>query len=420
MLKNIKNIAGKARQHKILIQNFSYLSALQIFNMVLPLITYPYLIRVLGKETYGLVVFAQAVIGYLVILVGFGFNISATKEISIHRNNKEKLSEIVSSVLIIKGILFLISVVLLVILVFLIPRAHEYKILFFLTLWMCLYDFIFPIWYFQGIEKMKYITYITLISRVTFLGLIFILIHRPSDYLFIPIINGIGAILAGLYSLYIVFVKQKIYFQTQKLSTLKFYLIDSIPIFLSSISIRLYVNSNKVIIGAFLGMTDVAYYDLAEKITSVLKIPQTILSQTLFPQVSKEKNRGFIRKIFNISVIFNLLLLAGILISSKYLILFLGGPQMLDAVIVLNILAITLPIIAMSHIFGIQLLIPFGYQKLYSRAIITSAIIYSIQVLIILTISELSIINISIITVITEIFGMTYMFHFCRKFKLWK
>ena len=67
--------------------------------MLLPLITYPYLIRVLGKEIYGLIVFAQAVVGYLVILVGFGFNISATKEISIHRDNKEKLNEIVSSVI---------------------------------------------------------------------------------------------------------------------------------------------------------------------------------------------------------------------------------------------------------------------------------------------------------------------------------
>ena len=81
-----------------LIRNFSYLSLLQVFNLILPLIVYPYLIRVLGKETYGLVVFAQSLVFYLVILVGFGFNISATKEVSIHRNDSKKLGEIVSSV----------------------------------------------------------------------------------------------------------------------------------------------------------------------------------------------------------------------------------------------------------------------------------------------------------------------------------
>lgn len=72
-----------------LIRNFSYLSLLQVFNLILPLIVYPYLIRVLGKETYGLVVFAQSLVFYLVILVGFGFNISATKEVSIHRNDSK-------------------------------------------------------------------------------------------------------------------------------------------------------------------------------------------------------------------------------------------------------------------------------------------------------------------------------------------
>jgi len=74
--------------------------------MLIPLLTYPYLIRVLGKETYGLVVFVQAIVAYMVILVGFGFNISATREISIHRENKEKLNEIVSSVLIVKSLFF--------------------------------------------------------------------------------------------------------------------------------------------------------------------------------------------------------------------------------------------------------------------------------------------------------------------------
>ena len=77
------SLITKIRSNKVLVQNFSYLSALQIFNLLIPLITYPYLIRVVGKETYGLVVFAQAIIGYLVILTDFGFNISATREVSV-------------------------------------------------------------------------------------------------------------------------------------------------------------------------------------------------------------------------------------------------------------------------------------------------------------------------------------------------
>ena len=98
----LKNIL---KNHSTILQNLSYISVLHLFNMLIPLLSYPYLIRVLGKETYGIIIFAQAIVGYFVILIGFGFNISATKEISINRDDKKKVSEIVSSVLIIKGIL---------------------------------------------------------------------------------------------------------------------------------------------------------------------------------------------------------------------------------------------------------------------------------------------------------------------------
>ncbi len=388
--------------------------------MLLPLITYPYLIRVLGKETYGLVVFAQAVVGYLVILVGFGFNISATKDISIHRDNKKKISEIVSSVLIIKGTLFLFSVFILVVLVFLIPRIYEYKILFFLTLWMCLYDVIFPVWYFQGIEKMKYITYITLISRLTFLGLIFVFIHSPNDYLFIPTINGIGALLAGMVSLYIIFKRHRVKFKLQNFKTVKHYLNESLPIFISNLSIKLYGSTNKVIVGAFLGMAEVAYYDLGEKVTIVLKQPQSILSQALFPKINKEKNLSFIKKIFNYSLLANVLLFVGVLVSSRQIVLLLGGQDMLPAVWVLNILALTVPVIAMSNIFGVQLLIPFGLSKTFSKVIMFSGLIYLIQALILWGTVGFTVINVSIITLTTEIYVTATMFYYTRKYNLWE
>ncbi len=415
----ISNIKEKVGTHKTLIQNFSYLSALQVFNMLVPLLTYPYLIRVLGKETYGLVVFAQAIIGYLVILVNFGFNISSTKEVSIHRNNKDKLNEIVSSTLIIKSVLFCVSIAILAILILVIPQMKESRMLFLLTMWMCLYEVIFPIWYFQGIERMKYITYLTLVSRLIFIGLIFVIIHNPSDYLFVPIINGIGALCAGIISLFIVFKTHSLEFRFQPYVILKKYFKDSIPIFLSNVSVRLYVGTNKVIVGAFLGMAEVSYYDLAEKVIAALKIPHGVLGQALFPKISKERNLHFIKRIFNLSLLLNLILFVVIIVSSKLIVQLLGGQEMLDAKTVLNILLITVPIVGMSNIFGIQMLIPFGYSKSFSRVIVSSGLIYMIQALIVWGTIGFSIISVALITVVTEIFVTTYMFYYCRKYKLW-
>jgi PST family polysaccharide transporter len=277
----------------------------------------------------------------------------------------------------------------------------------------------FPIWYFQGIEKMKYITYITLVSRLFFVGMIFILIKSSSDYLLLPIINGFGALIAGSISLIIIFGKHDVDFKYQSIDRIKHYLKDSIPIFISNVSVRLYVSTNKVIIGSFLGMADLAYYDLGEKITSILKTPQTILSQTLFPKINKDKNISFVKKAFKISVTINFLLVIFTIVFSKNIVLLLAGKEMLPAIWIINILALSVPIIAMSNIFGVQLLIPFGKIKLFSKIVISSGVIYLFQLILIWLVWSINIYSLAVITVTTEIVVTAIMFHFCKKNKLW-
>ncbi|GAT62310.1 flippase [Paludibacter jiangxiensis] len=419
MLITKNTIIEKLSNNKSIIQNFSYLSALQLINLLIPLATYPYLIRVIGKETFGTVVFAQAIVNYLVILVGFGFNISATRFVSIYRDDKKKLSEIVSSVFVLKSLLLVIAFIILSVLLFWIPRTRGYEILFFVSMWACVYEVIFPIWYYQGLEKMQYITFITLISRLIFVFLIFVLIHQSSDFLLIPAIYGIGAIVAGAVSLYFIFVRHNISFRWQKISTLRYYFIDSVPIFISSASASIYVNANKIITGTFLGMTEVAYYDLAEKITTLLKQPLSILNQSIFPKISKEKNIIFIKKIFKLSLLGNTILSTIAILMSKYIILFFGGRQMIDSQLTTCILATTVPVIAMNNIFAIQILIPFGYTRTFSKIIAGGAFFYFIQVTCLYLISCFSIINISIVTLFTEIFVTLAAYFYCKKYRIW-
>jgi len=113
-LKKITNTQDKKR----LLSNFFSLSVLQVFTYILPLLTLPYLVRVLGMEKFGLVMFAQAFLMFFNVLVDYGFNLSATREISIHRDDKSKLTEIFSSVIGIKAILLVISFLILTIIIF--------------------------------------------------------------------------------------------------------------------------------------------------------------------------------------------------------------------------------------------------------------------------------------------------------------
>lgn len=411
-LVKIKNVIGR---NKVFFANLSYLSILQLFNILIPLITYPYLIRVLGAEKYGLVVFAQAVVTYFLILVSFGFNLSATKQVSVHRDSKEKISEIFSSVLIIKGSLFVVSLIALGFVIYLIPQARNEYLLFFLSAYVCMYDVFFPIWYFQGKENMRFTALTNITVRLLFVALIFVFVKSKYDYLYVPLINGIGSILAILISFYVLFVKDRVVLYVPKFKVVKYYFLDSIPFFISNVSIQVYVNTNKVIVGTFLGMADVAYYDLAEKILNMLKMPITIISQVVYPKVSREKNVLFVKRVFNNSVAFNVAVVVAILLLAKIPVLLLGGVHMLDAVNVLRILVFTVPIIAMSNIYGIQLLIPFGYQKTFTRIIVESGIVYVLLFAFLLLVNQVNLYSVATITVLTEVYVTTTMYLICKK-----
>jgi O-antigen/teichoic acid export membrane protein len=376
-MKRLKELLIK---YKVLVSNFSYLVVLQAVTLLVPIITLPHLFRVLGDATWGVVLFAQSIALYLGILVSFGFSISATKDISIHRDNHSKLSEIVSSVFILKAGLFIISLLIVSILIFTIPFFKDYKLLFFLSMWFCLYEFIFPIWYFQGLEKMKYITFINLGSRCIFLILIFVLIKEESDYLLVPIINGIGSLFSGLMGMIIIFKKDKIKFFIPKISVLAYYFKDSLPIFISNLS-QLYIKMNKIIIGAFIGLDSVAYYDVAEKITNLMKTPISLISQTVFPKIVKDKNLSFIQKILKINLVIQIVLLLIVMATAPFIVRLISGKDIPVAVTSLIILSLTVIPVVINNAFAVQTLLAFGFKKYFARSIIGSGIVYAVFIL---------------------------------------
>lgn len=212
---------------KTLISNFLSLSSLQALNMILPFITLPYLVRILGIENFGLINFVLSIIMYFNILISFGFELSATREISINKNNLEKVSEIFSSIMIIKFLLFSFSFLILTILVLSIEKFNNDIILFYITFSIVFGNMIFPSWLFQGMEKMKYITYINVVSKSIFTILIFVMVKDENDFIYVPLLNGLGAIIGGVYSLYLAFKFFNIKFKIPSKSIILGYFKDS-------------------------------------------------------------------------------------------------------------------------------------------------------------------------------------------------
>jgi len=408
------------KRNNNLIANFGYLSIFQFVNLLLPLLTYPYLIRVIGSDVYGRIIYAQSIIAYFSILINYGFNISATKDVSIFRNDKMKLTEILSSIYIIKTIIFLLSFLLLLILVLSVQEFGKYKILYLFSFGACFYELIFPVFYFQGVEKIKYITLISLISRLIYVALIFILIRRADDYLLVPLLNFIGAFISGVLTIYILLYKENVNLKWQSKETIKHYFKESRPFFLSRFSSVVISRTNTIIIGSFIGYSEVSYYDLGQKILSVLLIPFDIANQVIYPNIAVSKNMIFVRNLLKYVLAISILLLVFLYITKNQVILFLGGVSMLPSSTIVMLVCLTLLPISLSYFLGNTVLVVMGYSSEFNKSVIYSSILFVLFLFLLYIIGFINIYSLIVVSLIVELVSMCYRLYYIKKYSLIK
>jgi PST family polysaccharide transporter len=306
MIKTIQTYL-KNEEYKRLFDNFMSLMTLQGLNYILPLITFPYLVRVLGPEKFGLVSFASAFIGYFVIISDYGFNLSATREIAINRENNEKLSEIFSSVMIIKFILMILSFFLMLLIVFSFDKFKaDWKIYIF-TFGIVFGNFLFPVWFFQGMEKMRFITYLNILSKLVFTVLIFLIIKNSADFIYVPLINSMGY------------------------NSLHSQLQQGKHIFISSLSGNLYGQGTTFILGLTASNEVIGYYSVAERLAKSIACLSQPIAQSIYPYFSKLRHMDFdkylssYKKLFRYSLIFSAGISLLTLLFSKKLYILISG-----------------------------------------------------------------------------------------------
>ena len=143
-------------RNKTILANFSYLSLLQVFAILFPLLTYPYLLRVIGLELYGVIIFAQSIINYVSLVINFGFNMSGARNVATYKQDRARLSRIVTSIYWCKFILWLVCLVLYLSVISMVPFFEDHYWVYILSFLLTFNELMLPIWFFQGIEKMKY------------------------------------------------------------------------------------------------------------------------------------------------------------------------------------------------------------------------------------------------------------------------
>jgi O-antigen/teichoic acid export membrane protein len=415
MIKRVKRIIN---ENKILLENFSFLSVLQVSNLLIFLLIIPYLFRTLGKENYGLVVFAQTIALYFSIIVNFGFNVTATRDISINRDNKAKINEIISNVLTLKVLFFILSISILTILVLSIPLLSKHPQIFYFSMVFCLSEALFPVWYFQGIERMKYITFINIGAKVLSATTIFIFIKNSDNYIYVPLLLGIGTISGVIVGLFIVFRTYEHVYHTPTLSSLKFCIKDNIPLFISNVSSQIYVNANKLIVGSSLGMQDVAIYDIADKIVNVMKVPIGVIGQTLFPRVSRNKDVRFVKVSMGLVFVFFAVVYTCIFLFSDKIVFVFTGTHNIIAASLLRLLAASILPVCLGLFFAELLLVPFGKLKDYTKMRTFSLFIYISLIGILTFFKQIGLYQMAAVIISVESFVLIYSFYLCRKNKI--
>ncbi len=410
IVNKIKDIHTK---NKVIFQNFSYLTAMQFFLMLVPLFTYPYLIRVLGKELYGYVITAQIVASYFSIVVDFGFKSVSARYVSIYRNDKSALSELMSNIMFVRGILWAVSFIAFLIIIYMVESYREHFLLFLFSFGITFNELLFPQFFFQGIEKMKVITIINILIRSIFLVFIFVFIKSQTDYVYVPLFLSIGYFLGGIISLFVIYRSYDLSIVKPKRSQIKLYSKDAVPIFYTDIVCTIKDKLSYLIVGNYVSMADVPIYDLGAKFVTLLAKPMGILSTVLFPRIAQNKNIPLFKKGLFISFTVTVLLVLVTNLVLPYLVAFFIDENIDLLPIRLFLLA---PILTSVGTFiASNLIIAFGYSKYILYSIIVTTIGYCVGLGVFFSLNYMTVLSMVIVALFGYFTELVYRIYIARK-----
>jgi PST family polysaccharide transporter len=359
-------------EHRLL-GNIFWLFSLQGLNYLIPLAVLPFLVRVLGIERYGLLAFAQSLAQYFVIFTDYGFNLSATKQIARSRLDRERVSSLFWCVIVLKLALMSLSAIVLAVLLATIPRFHSEVSLYAAAFIAVIGTVLFPIWLFQGMEQMKYISMVSGGAKLLSACALFIFVRNSSDYvLALAILSG-GMLFAGIIGLVVAITKFEIIVRMPSKAEMVDTLRDGWHLFVSTAATTFYTNSNVFLVGILAGNAQAGYFSAAEKIVRGMQGLLGPVTQAIYPHVNSLAGRSrhlaltFLRKSFIWIGIFSFIPSFLLFIFAQPVARLILGSASGEGSGIFRWMAMLPFIVAISNVLGIQTMIPFGLERQLSR-----------------------------------------------------
>jgi polysaccharide transporter, PST family len=348
---------------------------------VIPMIVLPYLVRVLGMEMYGLMAFAQSFAQYFTVVTDYGFNFSATRSIAQNKDDHGRTSRLFCSVYLIKLALTAAGAIILGLVATFLPRFHSEARFFFAAYIAVAGNALFPTWYFQGIERMRYISVIVGLSRLGGAICLFVFVHSPKDALLAVLIQSGASVVSGVVGASVAIGTFRFQLIWPTVAMIRETLADGWHLFLSSSAMALYTNTNVFLVGVLAGNVDAGYFSAAEKLLRAMQGLILPAVQAAYPHMnslrvqSRELALRFIRR--------SLRWIGGVTLIPSLVLFFFAGPITLlcfgkgatGSVPVVRWIAFLPVLSAISNVLGIMTMIPFGLDKQFSRIVIFAGLI---------------------------------------------
>jgi polysaccharide transporter, PST family len=362
-----------------LLRNFTSLSSLHGASLLLPLLIYPYLSRVFGPEAFGELIVSQAIIQYFILLVDFGFNLSAARDVALAAGNRNELLKIFWSVFWAKALLAALSG-LCVAAYYLLSSCSTLASLVLIQYLGVIGVWLFPFWLMQGLERFVSASILSVISKAAALPLIFLFVQHESDLYYAALSFGFSGLVLASFGVFE--ISRLIGFSKRprvSWSDVKRRLREGWPLFLSSVGVSLYSATNLILLRLVASPAEVGYFAAAEKLRAAAIGLIPVMTNVIYP--SSARNQGRVNSLRSEVLARYPILALGALVclvmlfSAPFAIELLFGAAMAPAIVVLRIMAFSALVIPFSHIIGIHVFVARGQSKYFSHTLIGAGLI---------------------------------------------
>ena len=361
-------------------KNFFMNAFLNASLFIFPLITFPYVSRILTPVGTGKVAFASSTISYFSMVALLGIPTYGIRACARVRENKEELSKTVHEIFFINLVMTVLSYIALFIAMFTVAKLGQEKLLLVVSSATMFFNLLGMDWLYKALEQYSYITKRSIFFKFVSLALIFVLVHKQGDYILYALTTVIASV--GSNVLNFINVRKYITFKRMPSYNIKQHLKPILVFFAMSVATTIYTNLDTVMLGFMQGNEEVGYYNAAVKVKTIVVSLVTSIGTVLLPRVSyyieKKMNQEFkavTAKALNLVVLMALPLVIYFMVYAKLAVVFLSGDAYLNAVLPMQVIMPTVFLIGITNIMGIQILIPQGRESMVLLSEVVGAIV---------------------------------------------